>query len=289
MQPQCSYLVCATPRSGSTLLCEALTNTGIAGNPKEYFEALIGTGLPRRPKEYFEDIENTEIVKVLGAYSRLDDEHVLSNRQNGSSFDSSFARYFDTVIEQGTTPNGVFGAKVMWGYFDDFIRNLRHIPHFRDLPIPDLLATAFPNLHYIKVSRCDKVSQAISLWKAIQTWTWKAEETVSPTNSAPHSQQKLVFHFEAIDHLVRQIEAHEAAWQQYFEMIGVQPLTIVYEELGAAYEATSFKILEYLAIPIPEDLEFRERRMKKQADAISEEWVQRYTNLKQEREEGILK
>src|SRR5947209_6929141 len=126
VQPQCSYLVCATPRSGSTLLCEALANTGIAGNPKEYFENLISTGLPRRPREYFEDIANTEIVDVLGAYSRLDNEPGLSTGQNGYSY----TEYFQKVIEQGTTPNGVFGAKVMWGYFDDFICNLQQIPSF---------------------------------------------------------------------------------------------------------------------------------------------------------------
>ncbi len=73
MQPNTSYLVCATPRSGSTLLCEALTNTGIAGQPKEYFEALKDTGLPRRPKEYFEGLENTDIMELLGDYFRLDD------------------------------------------------------------------------------------------------------------------------------------------------------------------------------------------------------------------------
>jgi len=32
-----SNMICATPRSGSTLLCEALRNTGLAGNPDEYF------------------------------------------------------------------------------------------------------------------------------------------------------------------------------------------------------------------------------------------------------------
>jgi LPS sulfotransferase NodH len=36
-QPTRSYLICATPRSGSTLLCEALRITGLAGNPDEYF------------------------------------------------------------------------------------------------------------------------------------------------------------------------------------------------------------------------------------------------------------
>src|SRR5215213_7140144 len=33
--PTTSYLVCATPRSGSTLLCETLRATGVAGVPLE--------------------------------------------------------------------------------------------------------------------------------------------------------------------------------------------------------------------------------------------------------------
>ncbi|MBE9506501.1 MAG: hypothetical protein IMY86_00490, partial [Chloroflexi bacterium] len=37
MRPHTSYLICATNRSGSSLLCEALKNTGIAGRPEEYF------------------------------------------------------------------------------------------------------------------------------------------------------------------------------------------------------------------------------------------------------------
>ena len=49
MQPDRSYLVCATPRSGSTLVCHALEETGVAGRPEEYFEALRHSGRPRRP------------------------------------------------------------------------------------------------------------------------------------------------------------------------------------------------------------------------------------------------
>jgi LPS sulfotransferase NodH len=37
MQPHTSYLICATNRSGSFLLYEALKNTGLAGYPEEYF------------------------------------------------------------------------------------------------------------------------------------------------------------------------------------------------------------------------------------------------------------
>ena len=48
------YFVCTTPRSGSTVLCEALTLTGVAGRPAEYFEALVHSNLPRQPHEYFD-------------------------------------------------------------------------------------------------------------------------------------------------------------------------------------------------------------------------------------------
>ncbi len=64
-EPTRSYLVCATPRSGSTLLCEALLATGVAGRPREYFEALKETGLPRRPREYFWGLRSPEVIRLL--------------------------------------------------------------------------------------------------------------------------------------------------------------------------------------------------------------------------------
>ncbi len=41
--PRISYLICATPRSGSTLLSQALSDTEIAGCPEEHFEVLLET------------------------------------------------------------------------------------------------------------------------------------------------------------------------------------------------------------------------------------------------------
>lgn len=35
--PQECYLICANARCGSTLLCRALSDTGLAGHPDEYF------------------------------------------------------------------------------------------------------------------------------------------------------------------------------------------------------------------------------------------------------------
>jgi LPS sulfotransferase NodH len=120
----------------------------------------------------------------------------------------------------------------------------------------------------------------VSLWKAIQTWTWRTDDTPLPSGDSSHSGKKLIFNFEAIDHLLQRIMVQEADWQRYFNASGIKPLTVVYEDLTAAYEATAIKILNYLDIAIPENLAFAERRMKRQANALSEEWIERYYNLK---------
>src|ERR1700749_1121749 len=60
-----AYLVCATPRSGSTLLCEMLRDTGLAGRPLEHFEVLRHSSLPRRPHEYFGDLDLDGLDELL--------------------------------------------------------------------------------------------------------------------------------------------------------------------------------------------------------------------------------
>ena len=56
-----SYLICATPRSGSSLLCEALRNNGLAGNPDEYF----GPMHVKRWNEHWQT--QSEIEYLVGA------------------------------------------------------------------------------------------------------------------------------------------------------------------------------------------------------------------------------
>lgn len=275
VQPQRSYLICATPRSGSTLLCEALTNTGLAGRPEEYFEALKDTGLPRRPGEYFTDVEDAELVELLNEYSQNEEGYQVQR-------DSvSYTEYLERVIAKGTTPNRVFGAKIMWGYLDDFVSNLQTIPQYRQLAAPELFATIFPNLSYVTMTRRDKVRQAISLWRAIQTQAWKEEEDAHPNQK--HHHKELFFHFAAIDHLKRQLEEHDAAWQRFFYEHGIEPFAVVYEDLVLEYEATALRILSYLGIA--EQPLFAGRRMKQQSDALSEQWVRDYYQVKREKEE----
>ena len=98
MTPDRSYIVCATPRSGSTLVCHALGETGVAGRPEEYFEALRHSGRPRRPEEYFLGAEDPSIRDHLGERSVGSDPPPRSPLWSRAAYD----RYLEWVFEAGT-------------------------------------------------------------------------------------------------------------------------------------------------------------------------------------------
>ncbi len=270
MTPKLSYLICATPRSGSTLLSEALASTEIAGCPEEHFEALLETGRPRRPRDYFARANDPDVIALLDDPEFLplfgDDE--LGGDQEAPGFEELLER----AIGEGTTPNGVFGTKIMWVYFRNFIRLVRRTPAYGDVAPCDVPAAVFPNLGcYLWIVRNDTVRQAVSLWKALQTWRWREEMGVGGSGV-----EELRFSYAAIEHLARQIGDHNAAWQVYFERCGIEPLRIVYEEFVEAYEENVLKLLYDLGIPIPEGFVVPEPKMQKQADQTSEQWVRLY-------------
>ena len=221
--PHTSYLICSTPRTGSSLLCDALTATGIAGRPEEYFQFRARTGQPRRPREYFEGAEDPEIFSILGSRTRGEEDE--------ERYDPSrFPRYEDFLtwaIDQATTPNGVFGAKVMWGYFNGFVTGLRWaLPGRQRVPLGQLAGSVFPNLHYVWIAREDKVAQAVSLWRAIQSWSWSSDQNPH-RNTAEHLQ----YSYAAIRHLLEDIQEHDREWAGYFDHCGVDPYVVSYERL----------------------------------------------------------
>jgi len=269
MTPMLSYLVCATPRSGSTLLCRALDQTGVAGHPEEYFEALTRSGLPRRPHEYFDPQRHANIVERL-AFREMPEGMA---QPNPLWHPDTYDEYLAWALTQGTTSNGVFGAKLMWGYLGDFSELLRGIEGMAGRPLPELLARAFPGLRYIRITRENKVRQAVSLWKAVQTQAWKHEP--GAVEAAPRSVEP-VFSFRAINYLVRQLTAHDASWDAYFLGLGQEPLKLTYEELAQGTQAVISRVLDYLGIPVPTEDVIEPPRLSVQADQISEQWVRRF-------------
>jgi LPS sulfotransferase NodH len=129
-----SYLLCGTPRTGSTLLCGLLASTGVAGRPESYF---------REPDER----SWAERLGVAGA---------------------DFARFMAAVSAAGRTGNGVFAARVMWGSIEHVVARLP--PADRDLTA---LERALGPLRLVHLRREDTVGQAVSWARAEQTGYWQ--------------------------------------------------------------------------------------------------------------------
>ena len=277
-EPALSYLICATPRSGSTLLCAALDDTGIAGHPKEHFEVLLETGRPRQPRDYFQRsndpevwalLDDPEFEDVLGEYGGRYSEHPASRDPSWRPPD--FETLVEEALRKGTTGNGVLGTKIMWAYLRDFVRLARRTSGLRNVPPCDVPASVLPNLQrFVWIHRGVTTRQAVSLWKALQTQQWRRD------SDEELGGRGLRFSFAAVDHLKLRIDEHNAAWQDFFEECGVEPMEVVYEELVEDYEGTVLCLLEGIGVSIPENFAVTEPKMKRQADELSEEWLRLY-------------
>jgi LPS sulfotransferase NodH len=236
-------------RSGSTLLCDALSSTGVAGHAEEYFPERLVDG---------------ELFVQTGA--ALKDPDTWRLEWTSTPFEQCLER----VLASGTTPNGVFASKVRWPNMPYLNETLGALPERGGLSLAEHLYSLFPNLRYVWVTRRDKVRQAVSLVKARQSQQWKA------MSARPQRSGEVDYNFHIVDVALRRIVHEECAWEEYFTRAGITPFTVVYEDLVRHHESTVRRLLDDLDVDPPTGYVFPSPRLHKQADAVSEAWVKRY-------------
>jgi trehalose 2-sulfotransferase len=253
-----SYLVCATPRSGSTLLCETLAETGVAGRPLEFFEALPDTGVPRRPLDYLTGLDDPEALGLVERAPPHDPPPYSDVRGI-----ADYAQHLANVRRTGTTPNGVFGAKIMWAHLVDLGRRLG-----RD-DLPALVDELFDRPRFVWVRRTDTVRQAVSLWRAMQTQSWRAE-------NAPAAAGEPRYSYAALHHLVSLLTAHDAAWARFFAAASGAVLELTYEDVAEDLAGALRRTLAHIGVtPAAGALEALPP-MRRQADERSDAWAGAY-------------
>lgn len=253
--PATSYLVCATPRSGSTLLCETLRATGVAGRPAEHFEVLRHSGLPRQPREYLADVADEAVLELLPPVRRP------------APAPERPADWVARIRRDGCSPNGVWGGKLMWGHVADLLARGRRLDGLAAADLAGVLGAVLGDVRFVFVTRADKVAQAVSLWRAIQTQRWRAE------GPGPAAREQATYSFAAIDHLVAQLDHEEQQWRRWFRAARVRPLHVPYEALAADPRGTVADVLRFLdlsadEVPAP--------ALRHQSDARSRAWARRY-------------
>lgn len=200
----------------------------------------------------------------------------ISNRQAKSPTEIQMHLW-----ETGSTSNGVFGLKHSFHepHFTKLIETFRQFP---SCPANEnnrvkIWEYALPNHRHIFMTRRNKVRLAVSWWKAIKTAEWHRLPGASPK---PVDLAE-AYSFDAIHHLYCECSMREAGIQEFFSEGGVIPLTIVYEDFIQEYEKTVRKILAFLGLD-GADLEISPPSLVRTADAISEEWAQRFREELQE-------
>jgi trehalose 2-sulfotransferase len=254
-----SYLVCATPRSGSTLLCEALKAMGVAGRPEEYFEVVPATGRPLRPEDYLAGLSDPAALALIRA-AAPPGPPPYSSLAGVASYEEHLRR----VRDWGTTPNGVFGAKLMWDHVD----HLQAVDAGR--PPAELLAELFDGPRYVWVRRGDVVRQAVSLWRAMQTQAWRHDSGATEAGVRPR------YCFPALRHLVARLTDHDARWGGLLATVGAPVLRLSYEELTADLPGALERTARHIGVSVPTDRPPAAPAMRRQADELSEAWVAAY-------------
>lgn len=240
------YIICGTPRTGSTLLCNLLAATRSAGNPDSYYG-----------------------LKFMADWARdwnLPDPSTMR--------EDDFNRiYLAAAIRAGKGETGMFGLRLMRENLEDLMAILTRI--FPGLESDTVrLERAFGRLLHIHLTREDKLAQAISYIKAQQTGLWHiAPDGTEIERLAPPQEPQ--YDFKRIRDEVARLGAYDEDWNTWFAAQAITPLMVVYEQLEADPATTLRAICEALGIPSPQQHEVRPG-VARLSDATSKEWVRRY-------------
>lgn len=240
MRPD-ALIICATPRSGTTLLCDLLAETGATGRPNSFYRA-----------------------ESIGHFAR---ELGIAD---GSDFER---RYLAAIVAEGRGGTDLFSMRVMWPSVATMRDTLATVfPN--EASDAGRIAAAFGTPLYLLVERQDKVAQAISRIKAEQSGLWHraADGSVREQGGAYRAP---AYDRAAIEASIAETEAHQAEWRNWFAREGVTPTELTYEELSA----DPVGAIRRLLLMLDRDPAAADRvapRTSKLADATSREWAQRY-------------
>jgi trehalose 2-sulfotransferase len=243
--PRRTILICTHPRSGSTLLGEAVYFAGGLGCPLEYFHRGF------RP--------------------------FLAERWQAPSIQS----YIRAVHRFRTDTTGVLSVKLFWIDVEDMVREmspslfeeLRDVPSAAMAPetylkIRELLAGIFPNPSFVYLTRRDRVRQAVSGLVATQSRLWRSllqDGELSPLHEVAYDYDQILSLLALSGHC-------NAQWRNFLRAAADSFYAIAYEDLANAYASTVrnlFKSLGYRRqAPTP--------RLRRQSEVRSERMVLRF-------------
>jgi len=220
------------------MLAHGLRVTGVAGRPEEYF---------------WEDLRP--------AYAK----------HWGLSPEVSQRRFLRAAIRAGTTPNGMFGAKVHWFELQQLLWRLRQDSGAQRRSARQLVDEALAKPSFVRLVREDKVRQALSYHKALVSGEWWRAGQSQPVKRAVGSVDfRLVWELESL------LASHERLWTRFFAQHRITPLVVTYEELCVNYTEVLRRVLTFIGVGRIGSVDLGEPVLEQQADEDTELLVHDY-------------
>ena len=249
-----AYIICGTPRSGSTLLCEMLAASGLAGRPNSYFR-------------------QQDIVYWADRWAVPHPDGVET-----AEFDRA---YLAAMLQAGRGGTEIFGLRLMAASVADAARRLDRVAGAEG-DVTERFAAAFGPVLYIQLSRGDTIAQAVSLVRAEQSGLWHLAADGSVLEGA-EELRPMVYDGDRIATLVRELSRDNAAWGAFFAAHDIAPLRLSYESLTADPQAALATVLAALGRD-PEIARSVAVPTAKMASGTSRQWAEKFRT---ERSSGL--
>lgn len=197
---------------------------------------LWRTGLLGAPMEYLNFEFSGGIVERLGG--------------------GDIVTYWRELRRRRTSPNGVFGWKVfLANYTKTMTDHPRLLEHIRCHKV-------------IFLRRLDKVAQAVSHLRAVQTGSWFAD---TMTKAEPEYDFKRLLGF--YSHAVLQ----DQRWEQVFGLTGADVLRLTYENATLDPDGTVREVCGFLGVEFDESAALSQVQLTKpQSDSVNRDWKARF-------------
>lgn len=212
-----AYVICTSPRSGSTLLCQLLSDSGVAGRPASYFHTP--------------DVERWAQAFGLSADPQMPQRNRLE-------------QIMQAALVKGRAGTDVFGLRLQAHSLAYFRRQLTLLtPDTRS--DAERIQTIFGRPLFIHLTREDKVAQAVSYLMAQQTGLWhRASDGTEIERQSPHCDPS--YDEDAIRACVARFFDDDSAWVNYLETQNISPIRVTYAELSDDPIAILRRILQAL-------------------------------------------
>lgn len=193
--------------------------------------------------------------------------------ESGPLDPAQLRKFLADAFDRSRTSNGVAGFKIMWEQVRRLARKLGYPANSERFGFHDFSTLLPETTCFIWLTRRERVRQAVSLVKAVQSQCWISAEQ-------ERFEGFYVFDYVALARTMQMLEEHDAMWREFFERNAIEPLKVVYEDVVHDRRAQLQRIADFVGYPIEAVCGVSDVNYRQQSEALNELWVERFEHIR---------